>query len=369
LGEASGSVGFIGEWGVVELRKLSVAVLGATGAVGQRICDMLRGHPWFKVTTLTGGASAGKRYGEAVNWLLPTSVPEKLRDAVVEPSAPGSVEADLVFSALPSGVARRVEPMFAEAGFPVVSNASAFRMEKDVPLVVPEVNPDHTRLLEAQRRGRGWRGFIATDPNCSTINFALALKPLHDLLDIRKVVVTTMQAVSGAGYPGLPSLDIMGNVIPYIGGEEEKMETEPLKILGILEDGVVKDASFALAASCNRVPVIDGHMEAIYLEAGGSIDLDEVREAFKTFKGGARELRLPTSPDDPIILRDEEDRPQTRLDRLAGSVPGMSVSVGRVRHGVDRSSLRFVALGHNTIRGAAGGAISLAELLVAKGYI
>ena len=171
MGEASGSAGLIREQGVAELRNLSVAVLGATGAVGQRICDMLRNHPYFEVTTLTGGASAGKRYGEAVNWLLPTTVPEKLRDVVVEPSVPRSVEADLVFSALPSGVARGVEPMFAEAGLPVVSNASAFRMEKDVPLVVPEVNPDHTRLLEAQRRGRGWRGFIATDPNCSTINF------------------------------------------------------------------------------------------------------------------------------------------------------------------------------------------------------
>jgi aspartate-semialdehyde dehydrogenase len=242
-------------------------------------------------------------------------------------------------------------------------------MENDVPLVVPEVNPDHIGLIDYQKKKRGWSGFIATDPNCSTINFVLALKPLHDILDISKVVVTTMQAISGAGYPGLPSLDILDNVVPYIGGEEEKMETEPLKILGNLEEGVVKDASFAITASCNRVPVLDGHLEAIYLETGSKVDLEEVKEAFRQFKGRAQELKLPTSPNYPIILREEEDRPQTRLDRLAGSVPGMSISVGRVRHGVDYNSLRFVALGHNTIRGAAGGAISLAELLMVEGWI
>lgn len=351
------------------MNKKSVAVLGATGTVGQRICDMLRDHPWFEVTTLTGGASAGKVYEEALKWMLPSEIPCSLKDMVVAPSTPDGVEADCVFSALPSGVAREVEPRFAEAGFPVVSNASAFRMEADVPLVVPEVNPGHVGLIEEQRKSRRWDGFIATDPNCSTINFVLALKPMHDLLEIQKVVVTTMQAISGAGYPGLPSLDIMENVVPYIGGEEDKMETEPLKILGSLEGGAIRDASFALTSSCNRVPVLDGHLEAVYLETGSEIDLDEVKKAFRAFKGGVRGLKLPTLPVDPIILREEEDRPQTRLDRLAGSVPGMSVSVGRVRHGVDRRSLRFVALGHNTIRGAAGGAISLAELLIAKAWI
>jgi aspartate-semialdehyde dehydrogenase len=349
--------------------KKEVAVLGATGAVGQRICDMLRDHPWFEVTTLTGGASAGKIYGEAVNWLLPTGVPESLRKVEVRQSDPEGIGADLVFSALPSGVAKEVEPRFAEAGFPVVSNAGAYRMEADVPLVVPEVNPDHIDLIEAQRGNRGWEGFIATDPNCSTINFVLALKPLQDILDIEKVVVTTMQAISGAGYPGVPSLDILDNVIPHIGGEEGKMRTETLKVLGSLEGGRVRDALFRIAASCNRVPVHDGHLESVYLEAGDVIDLEEVREAFRSFKGGVHDLGLPTAPDDPVILREEQDRPQTRLDRMAGSVPGMSVTVGRVRSGIDAKSLQFSVLGHNTIRGAAGGAILVAELLVAKDWI
>ncbi len=349
--------------------KKRVGVLGATGAVGQRICHMLRDHPWYEVTELIGGSSTGKAYGDAVNWLLPDGVPVKLRELTVRPSTPKGLDLDFVFSALPSDVARDVEPAFAGAGIPVVSNASAYRMEADVPLVVPEVNPDHIGLIGPQRRERGWGGFIATDPNCSTINFVMALKPLQEALRIRKVFVTTMQAVSGAGYPGLPSLDILGNVIPHIGGEEEKMQTETLKVLGSLEGDVVRNAPFAVAASCNRVPVVDGHLEAVYIEAEEKINLDEVREAFRGFRGRAQELRLPTSPEDPIILREEEDRPQTRLDRMAGSVPGMSVSVGRVRHGVDERSLRFVVLGHNTIRGAAGGAISLAELLSAEGWM
>lgn len=352
-----------------KLRKKSVAVLGATGAVGQRVCDMLRDHPWFEVTALTGGASIGKRYREAAKWLLPADMPEPLSELEVRPSTPDGIEADLALSALPADVAREVEPLFAEAGLPVVSNASALRMEEDVPLVVPEVNPDHVELIAPQRRNRGWRGFVATDPNCSTINLVLALKPLQELLGIRKVIVTTMQAISGAGYPGVPSLDILDNIIPYIDGEEGKMRTETLKILGHLEAGGVRGAPFAVAAACNRVPVYDGHTEAVYLEAEERVDLDDVREAFRNFRGGAHDLGLPTAPEAPVILREEEDRPQPRLDRMAGTVPGMSVSVGRLRHGIDERSLQFVVLGHNTIRGAAGGAISLAELLVAKGWI
>lgn len=351
------------------MSKKKVAVLGATGAVGQRIIHMLRNHPWFDVTSLTAGRSAGKPYGDAVKWLLPEGVPENLKDLVINPSSPDAVDADFVFSALPSDVAQEIEPAFAEAGFPVVSNASAYRMEPDVPLIVPEVNPDHVKLIDAQKANRGWDGFIATDPNCSTINFVLALKPLQDITSITRVFVTTMQAISGAGYPGLPSLDILGNVIPYIGGEEEKMQTETRKVLGVLQGGFVNMAPFKVAASCNRVPVVDGHLEAIYLESSERINLDEVEAAFRGFKGKAHELGLPTSPEKPVILREEVDRPQTRLDRLAGSVPGMSVSVGRVRHGLDEHSLQFVTLGHNTIRGAAGGAITLAELLAAEGYL
>ena len=202
------------------MRKRSVAVLGATGVVGQRICHMLKSHPWFEVSALTGGASAGELYGDAVNWLLPIGIPEKLKKIRVKPSNPDEVDADFVFSALPSEVAREIEPRFAEAGFAVVSNSSAFRMDGDIPLVVPEVNPSHTELIEYQHSNREWDGFIVTDPNCSTINLVLALKPLHDILDISKVIVTTLQAVSGAGYPGVPSLSILDNVIPYIGGEE-----------------------------------------------------------------------------------------------------------------------------------------------------
>ena len=351
------------------MKRLSVAVMGATGTVGQRICSMLRDHPWFEVSTITGKSSAGKLYGEAVNWLLPTEIPEDLVDVRVEPSEPERVDSDLVFSALPSDAAREIEPQLAGAGFPVVSNASAFRMEADIPLVVPEVNPDHIELIKVQRGNKGWEGFIATDPNCSTINLVLALKPLYDALNIRKIIVTTMQAVSGAGYPGVPSLSIIDNVIPYIAKEEEKMQRETLKILGSLEGGRVKDASFAVAASCNRIPTIDGHLETVYLEAEEEIDLEEIKEALRGYRGVPKELKLPTAPDNPIILREEDDRPQTRLDRMAGSVPGMSVTIGRLRPGVDRKSLQFAVLGHNTIRGAAGCAILLAELLVAKGWI
>jgi len=349
--------------------KKKVGVLGATGAVGQRICHMLRDHSWYEVTELTAGPSAGKAYGEAVSSLLPDGVPEKLKGLIVKPSTPTGMDVDFVFSALPSNVAMEVEPEFAKSGIPVVSNASAFRMEADVPLVVPEVNPDHIELIRPQRKSREWEGFIATDPNCSTISLVIVLKPLQRILTMKKVFVTTMQAISGAGYPGLPSLDILENVIPYIGGEEKKIQTEILKILGRLEGGSVRNAPFVVAASCNRVPVVDGHLEAVYLEIKEKVDLDEVKEAFKSFKGKAQELGLPTSPMVPVILREEQDRPQTRLDRMAGSVAGMSVSVGRVRHGIDKRSLQFVALGHNTIRGAAGGAISLAELLSAEGWI
>lgn len=351
------------------MAKKTVGVLGATGTVGQRIIHMLDGHPWYEVTSLHGGSTAGKVYGDTVRWLMPGNIPEKLKRLKVKPTKPEEADVDFVFSALPSDVAKKVEPRFAEAGLPVVSNASAYRMSPDVPLVVPEVNPGHVRLVEVQRERRGWDGFIATDPNCSTINFVLALKPLVDAFQIRRVIVTTMQAVSGAGYPGLPSLDIIENVVPYIGGEEEKLETEPLKIFGALSGDAMTDAGFKVSAQCNRVPCLDGHVEAVYLEAAEELELGEVKRAFSGFKGEAAGLGLPTAPVDPVILREEPDRPQTRLDRLAGSVPGMAVSVGRVRHGLDRRSLRFVCLGHNTIRGAAGGAVMLAELLTVKGYI
>ena len=349
--------------------RLSAAVLGATGIVGQRFVEMLSNHPWFELTSLTGGNSAGKTYGEAVTWLSAGDPPDELREMKITESEPDLVDVAIVFSALPSGVARVLEPKFAEAGLPVLSNASTHRMAGDVPLIIPEVNPDHLSLIPHQRRKRGWRGFIVTDPNCSTINLALVLKPIHDLARVGRVLVTTLQAVSGAGYPGVPSLSIIDNVIPYIPHEEEKMSSETRKILGFMNDGAVKEAEMVVEASCTRVPSVDGHLEIINIETEDSLDAETAAEALRSFRGVPQDLRLPTAPEDPIILRAEPDRPQPRLDRLAGSVPGMSVSVGRLRVSEDDRQLRVVALGHNTIRGAAGTSILTAELLVNQGVI
>jgi aspartate-semialdehyde dehydrogenase len=351
------------------VKKLKAAILGATGTVGQRFIQMLHEHPWFEVSDLMGKTSAGRRYGEAVNWLWSPEVPEEIRGIEVKPSKPRNLDSNIVFSAIPADEARTVEPSFAEAGFPVVSNASAHRMDPTVPLIIPEVNSGHLGLIDGQREGKGWDGFIVTNPNCSAINLALVLKPIHDLLTIEKVIVTTMQAVSGAGYPGVPSLSITDNVIPFIEREEEKMVTETRKILGRLEGGRVIEASFPIAASCNRVPTIDGHLESVYIDAEGEVDIEGVKEALRNFRGRPQDLGLPSAPADPIIVREEMDRPQTRLDRMGGTVPGMSVSVGRLRHGVDDDSLQITLIGHNTIRGAAGTAVLIGELLLAEKLI
>ncbi|ADC65287.1 aspartate-semialdehyde dehydrogenase [Ferroglobus placidus DSM 10642] len=341
--------------------KLKVGILGATGMVGQKFIELLSEHPWFKITSLAASERRiGKKYGEEVRWIVSQDVPKEVRDLELLPMDPKEFDADIVFSALPSDVAREVEKKFAEAGFVVASNASAYRMEEDVPLIIPEINADHLALIDVQKKNRGWDGFIVTNPNCTTIILTLTLKPLMDL-GLREVNVATMQALSGAGYPGVASLDITDNIIPFIKGEEEKVESEPLKILGKLEGNKVRFADLKISASCHRVPVIDGHTEAVFARFDREVTVEEVREAFENFKP----LDLPSSPEKLIIIREEADRPQPRLDRNAGR--GMSVVVGRIRK--DVSGIKYIVLGHNTVRGAAGASILNAELLVKEKII
>ncbi len=317
-----------------------------------------------------GGESAGKKYGEAVHWLFPDEMDEEMAAKVVQRARPESARGcDVVFSALPSEVAAEVESKFAEAGFTVVSEASAHRMDPDVPLMIPEINAEHLGLLKSQKNKRGWKGAIATTPNCTGTGLSMVLKPLIDEFGAEKAIVTTMQALSGAGYPGVPSLAIQENVIPYIKNEEEKVAAEAKKILGKLVGGAIKPSPIRMGISCNRVAVIDGHMETLYAEFPGRISPKSAERALERFKGEPQKLKLPTAPQQPIIVRKENDRPQPRLDRLAGSVPGMSVVVGRVRNGIDERSLQLTLLSHNTIRGAAGTAILTAELMEREGYL
>ncbi|MGQ9719510.1 MAG: aspartate-semialdehyde dehydrogenase [Nitrososphaerales archaeon] len=346
------------------MKRIKIAILGATGMIGQSYLSLLLNHPWFQVTNLTGGESAGKRYGDTGKWFMSPDIPEQFKDIIVKPTEPKDVDADLIFSALPSSVAKIVEPRFAEAGFHVISDSSAFRPYEDVPLVIPEVNPDHLGIIEVQRSKRRWDGFIAANPNCTALGLTLVLKPIHDLLNINKVIVTTMQALSGAGYPGVPSLSIVDNVVPYISEEEDKVQSEPCKMLGSIEGDRIKPANIRIEASCNRVQTVDGHLESVYIETKERVDIDRVKGALKSFKGKPQELKLPMAPSQPIIVREEEDRPQPRLDRLVGSVPGMSVSVGRVRQGSDANSLWLHVLSHNTIRGGSGSSILLGELMM-----
>ncbi len=344
-----------------------VAVLGATGAVGQRLVQLLQGHPWFEIGALAASErSAGKRYSEATRWYLEGDMPTSVAGVVVQHCTP-DLEVDLALSSLDANVAGEIELELAQAGIPVISNARNHRMETDVPLLVPEINPEHAGMIVEQRRRRGWKtGFIATNPNCSTIGLVMALAALRARFEIRKVAVVTMQAVSGAGYPGLPSLDIMGNVIPYIAGEEEKMETETRKILGGMRAGGFENATFSVSAQCHRVPVADGHLLAISTELGGRPSVEAVRDAFRSFHSPIDGRELPSSARPPIIVRQEPDRPQPRLDRMAGS--GMAVTVGRIRS-CPILGTKFNVLVHNTIRGAAGAAILNAELLVAEGHV
>jgi aspartate-semialdehyde dehydrogenase len=346
--------------------KIPVAVLGATGAVGQRFVQLLADHPWFELAAVAASdQSAGRPYGDACRWMLSEPMPAAAAGLTVRPLRhDGAVP--LVFSALPADVAGPVEDAFAGAGCAVVTNAAAHRRDPDVPLLIPEVNPGHAALVERQRARRGGPGFIAAHANCSTAQVALALRPLHDAFGLERVAVTTLQAVSGAGYPGLPALDILGNVIPFIPGEEDKLEREPRKLLGELGPGGVADAPFAISAQCNRVPVADGHTACVSLAFARETRLEEVAEALASFRAGPEIAALPSSPDPPLVLRTEPDRPQPARDRNAGG--GMAVSVGRIRR-CPLFHVKMVILGHNTLRGAAGGAIHLAELLTAQGYI
>ena len=344
-----------------------VAILGATGAVGQRFIQLLQGHPWFKIEVLAASErSAGKKYKDACTWTMESNLPREIAEMPVVHTNVESVEKagniDFVFSALPGDLAGPVESEFA-VKYSVFSKASAHRMDNDVPLIIPEVNPDHAALIPIQKKARGWKGFISTDPNCSTIQLAMTLKPLMNF-GLRQVVVSTMQALSGAGYPGVASLDMIDNVVPFISKEEEKLECEPLKILGAFDGKRVCNADFVLSASCNRVSVRDGHLESVFVKLDENPTLDEVEEAFKRFKGEPQKLKLPSAPENPIVVRKEQNRPQPRLDRNEGE--GMSVVVGRIRKDPIMTA-KYMCLGHNTIRGAAGGGILSAELMVSKG--
>ena len=347
--------------------KLRVGVLGATGAVGQRFVELLAGHPWFDLTLLTASSvSAGKRYGDACRWHLSADMPPGVADMVVQDTLPGG-DCQIVFSALPGERAGEVEEAYAAAGYEVFSNASAHRQDADVPLLIPEVNPEHLALLETQRAGRAWqRGFIVTNPNCTAVMLTMALAPLHAAFGLRAVLVTTMQSLSGAGYPGVPSMDALDNVIPFIGGEEEKVAAEPRKMLGRLSGGAIEQADFLVSAHCNRVSTREGHLETVSIVLTQKATPRQAIEAWRAWNPLPQQLNLPTAPRPPIVVRTEPDRPQTRVDRDAGR--GMAVTVGRVR-ACEVLDIKFVVLGHNTIRGAAGASVLNAELMLAQGLL
>jgi len=349
------------------MAKISVGILGATGMVGQRLLQLLDGHPWFEVTWLAASdRSAGRAYGDVVRWKLASELPQGPAGLVVEDAVPQRWKnrpPTVVFASLDSTVAVQLEPAYVDAGCALISNSSALRMIEDVPLLIPEINAGHVELVRRQRSFATNGGFAVTNPNCSATGLAMALAPVHREFGIEKVFVATMQAVSGAGYPGVASLDILGNVVPFIGGEEGKLESEPHKILGTLNDGHIVPASFRLSAHCNRVPTLDGHLETVSVEFARKPSLDELRAAFADFRGEPQQLQLPSAPAQPIIVRDEADRPQPRLDRDVEN--GMASVVGRIRT-CPVLDYKFIVLGHNTLRGAAGGTLLNAELLVAK---
>lgn len=348
------------------MSKIKVAILGATGAVGQRFVQLLESHPWFEVSALTGSKrSVGKKYGEICNWLFAGSIPDYAHGMTVVPSD-SDFDARLVFSALPAPQARELEPALAKKGYAICSNASACRTWEDVPILIPEVNADHTRLIDVQQKQRGWSGFIVTNPNCTSSGLTIAFRALHNAFRIRRAFIVSMQALSGAGYPGVSSLDILDNVIPYIGGEEEKVESEPLKMLGIFNGEKIEAAPITLSAHTNRVAVIDGHLVVSSVEFEEPVSPEEARQAMINFKAPEIVSGLPSAPNPVIVMRDEADRPQPRRDRCEGK--GMVSVVGRVR--VDPIfHVKFANLAHNTIRGAAGGAILNGELLKAEGRL
>ena len=345
------------------MSKIRVGILGATGTVGQRFCQLLEGHPQFEITALAASdRSVGKAYSEACPWKLTTPMPKSVRDIEVVPITP-PMECEVVFSSLPSSVAREAEEAFARAGYPVISNSSCYRMEEDVPLLIPEINQDHLDLIDIQRHNRGFdRGFIVTNPNCAVMSFAPPLAALHRAFGVESAIVTTLQAVSGAGYPGVSSLDIIDNVLPYIAGEEPKAETEAQKIIGTFNGKSIDKADFTVSAHCFRVNVVDGHTASVRVKLSQTATLEEVIDSMRSFKS----LGLHSSPKDFIVVSEEPSRPQPRLDRDNGD--GMSVTVGRIFPD-NILDYAFVALSHNTVRGAAGAAILNAELLAEKNLV
>ena len=348
------------------MNKIKVGVLGATGAVGQKFVTLLEGHPWFELTELAASdRSAGKSYKEAAVWRQYKPIPERLKATTVKPCEP-TLDCRVVFSGLDSSVAGEVEESFARAGYIVLSNSKNHRMDADVPLLIPEINPEHLDLIKVQRRRRGWTGAIVTNPNCSTIGLVMALAPIHRAFGVKRAIVVTMQALSGAGYPGHSAIDMLGNVIPFIGSEEDKVETEPLKIMGTLAGEEIRFADCRISAHTNRVFVEDGHMECVSLELEKKATPDEVAGVLARFSSLPQELKLPFAPERPVIVTDERDRPQPRFDRDAGN--GMSAVVGRIRE-CPVFDIRLVVLSHNTIRGAAGAAILNAELMSAQGLL
>jgi aspartate-semialdehyde dehydrogenase len=345
--------------------KLPIGILGATGVVGQRFIQMLEHHPWFEVAWLAASdRSEGKTYADAARWRLKTAIPANVAAMKVSPATPEGAP-KIIFAALDAAIAAEMEPRFAAAGCAVVSNSSALRMQSDVPLVIPEVNAGHIKLIDTQAWRKKSGGYVVTNPNCSAIGLVLALAPLQRSFGLETVMAVTMQAVSGAGYPGVASLDILGNVIPYIRNEEEKMEEETLKLLGQLNGTRVLPAGFAMSAQCNRVAVEDGHTESVSVRLKTKAKREEIIAAWNDYRAEPQELKLPSAPEHPLVYLEANDRPQPRLDVDLGA--GMTAAVGRLRPcGV--LDWKFTVLSHNTIRGAAGAAVLNAELLKAKGY-
>ena len=343
--------------------KTEVGVLGATGMVGQTLVRLLENHPWFELKWVAASErSSGRSYRDAASWRLSAPMPEASRGLTVEDCKPGRGPR-LVFSGLDAAAAALIEPEFAKCGHVVVTNAGAFRMEPDVPLLVPEINADHLKLAPKQK-DRGWKGMIVTNPNCCTVTLTMALAALERAFGVKRVAVTTLQAVSGAGYPGVPSMDILGNVIPFIRNEEEKLESEAQKIFGALREGLIEPADITVSAQVNRVPVLDGHTESISVELRSEVALNDLKRVWRTFRAEPQERRLPSAPERPVIVMDEPDRPQPRLD--AEREGGMATFIGRAR-ACSILQWKFTAMGHNTIRGAAGAALLNAELMQSEG--
>jgi aspartate-semialdehyde dehydrogenase len=346
--------------------KIPVGVLGATGAVGQKFIKLLEDHPWFEVTEVAASErTSGKLYGEAVSWKQVTPIPESVRSLEVKPCTP-ELKCRVVFSGLDANVAGPIEENFSRAGYIVLSNSKNHRLDEDVPLVIPEVNPDHLGLIPVQRRNRQANGYMVTNANCTTMFLAMALGPIHKAFKIEKVFMVSMQAVSGAGYPGVPSLDILGNVIPYISGEEEKVEIETRKILGTFNGKTIDLAEFPVSAQCNRVAVEDGHTESVSIKLARKTTVDEIGDLLRNYVGVPQQLKLPTAPEKPYIVMDALDRPQPRFDVNRGN--GMATCVGRIRP-CSIFDFKLTLMGHNTVRGAAGASILNAELLKAQGLL